>query len=123
MFTPNSKYILFVLAASAALAGCARWDERFHGSWLDTYAVPPLATPQVVAEPQASELRAQIAQLKAQAEAIRVKMATEKDREQRFVYLKQLEAIGDKERPLDDLLHLGPTKPALPTADPSDPGA
>jgi len=118
-----SKRIFLVLAASAALAGCARWDERFHGSWLDTYGVPPLATPQMVAEPQASELRTQITQLKAQAEAIRVKMASEKDREKRFVYLRQLEAIGDKERPLDDLLHLGPTKPALPSPDPSDPGA
>ena len=118
-----SKRILIVLAATAALAGCARWEDRFHGSWLDTYGIPPPATRQMVAEPQAAELRTQISQLQVQAEEIRTKMALEKDRVKRYAYLKQLEAIGDKERPLDHLLHFGPTAPILPLADPGDPGA
>ena len=118
-----SQRILLILAATAALAGCARFDQRFHGSWLDTYGVPPPGSRQQVAEPQASQLRAQIADLDAQAEVIRVKLAGETDRVKRYAYLDQLKEIGDRKRPLDDLLHLGPKAPELPLADPSDPGA
>ena len=115
--------VLITLAACSALAGCARLDQRFHGSWLETFGKPPPSSRQQVAEPQASQLRAQIAELNAQAEVIRVKMAGEPDRVKRYAYLEQLKRIGDRKRPLDDLLHLGPKAPGLPVPDPGDPGA
>ena len=118
-----SLCILVFLAATAALAGCARFDQRFHGSWLDSYGVPPPGSRQQVAEPEASQLRAQSADLDAQAEAIRVKLADEKDRVKRYDYLAQLKKIGDKRRPLDALLHLGPAAPEPFLPEPGDPGA
>jgi hypothetical protein len=105
--------VVLLLAASATLAGCAGWDRRSYGSWLDTYGMPPPGSRQQVAEPQASQLRAQIAELQSEAEAVRIKMAGEPDRVKRYAYLKQLRDIGDKQRPLDKLLHLGPKDPGL----------
>ncbi|HUR88519.1 MAG TPA: hypothetical protein VMZ74_05470 [Ramlibacter sp.] len=117
------RSILIVLAATAALAGCARLNERAYGTWLDTYGMPPVGSRQAVPEPQASELRAQIAQLQAQAETVRVKMSAEKDRVRRFAYLKQLRDIGDQQRPLDELLHFGPKPSLLAVPSPGDAGA
>jgi predicted nucleic acid-binding Zn-ribbon protein len=85
--------------------------------------MPPPGSRQQVAEPQASQLRAQIAQLDAQAEAIRVKLAGETDRVKRYAYLDELKQIGDRKRPLDDLLHLGPQAPQMPVEEPGDAGA
>jgi ABC-type uncharacterized transport system auxiliary subunit len=115
--------ILIALAACATLAGCARFEERSHGSWLDTYGMPPPATRQMVAEPQATQLRTQIAQIEAQAEAIRVKLALEKDRIKRYAYLRQLRDLDDQQRPLDELLHLGPQRPFVPLLEPGNAGA
>ena len=115
--------VLILIAASAALSGCARLDQRFWGSWLDTYGMPPPASRQQVAEPEATQLRQQIAELRAEAEVIRVKMAEEPDRVKRYAYLKQLRDIGDKQRPLDERLHLGPKPSMLPGLEPANAGA
>jgi hypothetical protein len=104
---------LLALAAAAALAGCAQWNERVYGSWLDTYGVPPPGVRQAVPEPQASELRTQIAALETQAEALRVKLAGEPDRVKRFALMRELRDIGDRETELDVQLHLGPQAPLL----------
>jgi hypothetical protein len=119
----SSQRIIISLAAAAALSGCARLDQRFYGSWLDTYGMPPPASRQQVPEPQATQLRTQIAELESQAETIRVQMAKEPDRVKRYAYLKQLKQIRDKEYPLDQLLHLGPTAPELPGVEPGNAGA
>ncbi|AMO23823.1 hypothetical protein GCM10027034_35490 [Ramlibacter solisilvae] len=84
------------------LAGCAGLDDRSHGSWLDSVGRPPARAD--IGADAAKELGAQIQQLRAQAEAIRISMAHEGDRVRRVDYLKQLEALGDQLRPLEQAL-------------------
>lgn len=105
------KQILLALCACAALAGCA---NRFHGSWLDTVGVPPRNAP-AMDPAQAAALRAEIARLEAQGEAVRVKLATEPDRVRRIAYLEELRAIYDQVHPMQRTLRFGPTPlPPLP---------
>ena len=106
------KRILLVLCASAALAGCSA--NRSYGSWLDTFGVPPRSGYAVDAA-EAAALNARIAQLEAQGETVRVKLASEPDRVRRIEYLKELRAIYDQVQPLRHRLLFGPTPlPAIP---------
>ena len=94
--------IALVLLASVAVAGCARFQERSYGSWLDTYGVPPRTAAALDAQS-----RAQLQQLDAQAEALRVKLASEPDRVKRIAYLKELRDIGDEQSRLDRARRFG----------------
>ena len=106
------KRILLVLCACAAVAGCTA--NRSYGSWLDSFGMPSRSGPAVDAA-EAAALRTEIARLEAQGEAVRVKLATEPDRVRRIAYLRELRAIHDRVRPLQQVLLFGPTlPPALP---------
>lgn len=108
-----SQRTFLAFATVAALAGCAQWNERVYGSWLDTLGVPPPGVRQAVPEPRAAELRTQIAGLETQAEALRVKLAQEPDRVKRFALMRELRDVGDRQLELDHELHLGPEAPLL----------
>jgi hypothetical protein len=97
-----AKRILLVLLASTALAGCARLADRSYGSWLDSFGIAPRTVPE--ADPQA---QAKLQQLDAQAEAIRVKLASETDRVKRIGYLRDLRDIGDEQRAIARDLRYG----------------
>jgi hypothetical protein len=109
-----AKRILLVLLATTALSGCARLASNLsYGSWLDTYGVPPRSVP--AADPQA---QARLQALDAQAEALRVKLATEPDRVKRIAYLRELRDIGDQQRPLARDLRFGRVPMTPPTQSP-----
>jgi len=99
---------LSILAAALALAGCASFDQMSHGSWLDHVGQRKAARYPLSAE-ETQGLKAQAAQLQAHAEAVRLKLAAEKDRVQRIAYLRQLEDIGDDLRPIEKVLRAGGT--------------
>ena len=61
-------------------------------------------------------LRAQADELRARGEAIRVKMASEKNRVQRISYLRELEDVGDELRPIEKVLRTVPRDPLAPAA-------
>ena len=105
------------------LAGCAHgpsyWD---HGEWLDHVSVRPQHPVQHSVEEQQA-LQSEADQLRAQAEAIRVKLASEKSRDLRIAQIKQLEEIGDDLRPVEKALQGGPMPyRAMPTPQPGDGG-
>jgi len=111
------KRLLLVLCACAALAGCSA--NRSYGSWLDTYGLPPRGGA-AVDPAQAAALRAEIARLEAEGEAVRVKLAGEPDRVRRIAYLRELREIHDRVQPLREALLFGPQRfwpfPAAPGA-------
>lgn len=98
------------------VAGCAGFDDRSHGSWLD--AMGRTAARGDLSAEAAKDLAAQVGRLRAEAEVIRISMAHEGDRVKRIAYLRQLEAIGDRLRPLEQALRQGgypaPAEPAAP---------
>ncbi len=81
--------------AALLLSGCAS-----HGSWLDDIGKPPI--PRVaISDEQAVQLAQEAAQLRGQAEALRVRLARESDRRQRFRYYEELRGIGDRLTPVE----------------------
>jgi len=93
---------LLLLLSAMTMAGCAGLSERSYGSWLDAMGRPSARVD--MAPVTAKELSAQVQQLRAEAETIRSSMAHEGDRVRRIDYLRQLQAIGDQLRPLEQAL-------------------
>ena len=77
------------------LAGCA-----VSGSWLDRVGVPP-HPPVTMSDEQASALMGEARDLRAREEAIRVALATEKDRRERIRRYEELRRIGDQVIPIE----------------------
>lgn len=116
------KSIPILCLAAVALAGCAGPDYWDHGDWLDHVSVRP-EHPVAHSAAERQALMVQSDQLRAQAEAVRVKLAAEKSREQRIAQLKQLRDIGDNLRPVENALQGGPMPyRGLPTAQPIQAG-
>jgi len=80
------------------LAGCTSYVS--HGSWLDTVGKLP-RPPVAMSDEEAQATAAQAAQLRSQADAIRVRLAREADRRERFRDYRALEDIGWSLRPLE----------------------
>jgi hypothetical protein len=116
------RFALIVCLGVTALAGCAGPEHWDHGEWLDRVSVRPAKPVQHTPEEQQA-LRAESQELQAQAEALRVKMASEKNRDHRIDQLKQLEQIGDEQRVVDKSLQGGPMPyRGLPIPQPADGG-
>jgi hypothetical protein len=105
------KRTLTSVAACIALAGCAQLEQTSYGSWLDRIGQPVPAGARPTG-PQAEAMRAQAAQLHAQADTIRTKLAVEPDRVRRVEYMRELREIGDRLNPLEQALRYGPQAPA-----------
>jgi hypothetical protein len=91
------KKILLVLSCALALAGCA---SRQYGSWLDD--IGKLPNPRVaMSDEEARDLKAEAIELRAEANAIRIKLAAEKDRVQRYRYYSEIRKIDDSLAPIE----------------------
>lgn len=99
---------LTFLAAALVLAGCSSLDHRSYGSWLEHVGEKKTARYPFSADESAA-LKAQAAQLHANADALRLKLAGEKDRVQRIAYMHQLEDIGNDLGPIEKKLRAGGT--------------
>jgi hypothetical protein len=86
---------LTATVAVVLLSGCMS-----YGSVLDDIGKRP-NPPVDMSNEQAAELSAETLRLRGQADAIRVRLASEADRRQRFRYYEQLRRIGDDLRPLE----------------------
>ena len=95
-----------LLLAAMLVAGCTPLQQMTYCSWLERVGqrAPP-RHPDTTEQSQA--LRARADELHARAEALRVKMASERDRVQRVKYLRQLEDIGDELHPIERRLRDG----------------
>jgi hypothetical protein len=103
------KFVLYLPAV--LLAGCA-----VSGSWLDRVGVPP-HPPVAMSDEQASALRGEARDLRTREEAIRVALATEKDRKQRLRHYEELRRIGDQVVPIErQLLDAGRAPRSAPSA-------
>jgi hypothetical protein len=96
------KYATLLIAA-LVLSGCARWSDRFHGSWLDEVGKPARPV-QAMPEVDAAALTAEAIKLRGDAEAIRAKLAGEKDRVRRFAYMRELQAMDDRLHSIERVL-------------------
>jgi hypothetical protein len=93
--------------AVAALSGCSQLAYVEHGEWLDRISVRPAhPVEHTVAEQQA--LLADRTRLRGQAEELRQRMASEKSRDQRMRYLRELRDVDDDLRAVDYALQGGP---------------
>jgi hypothetical protein len=104
------KRILTSVATCVVLAGCAQLEQTSYGSWLDRIGQPAQATVRPT-PPEADAMRARAAQLHAQADTIRTKLALEPDRVRRVEYMRELRDIGDRLNPLEQALRYGPQPP------------
>jgi hypothetical protein len=116
------KSTLTFCFAAALLCGCAGPEYWDHGEWLDHVSVRPAkVVPHTPEEQQALQVEAD--QLHAQAEAIRVRMANDKNRDRRIDDLNQLESIGDWQRVVLKAQQGGPMPyRGQPIAPPGDAG-
>jgi hypothetical protein len=89
---------LFLALAPVLLAGCA-----IHGSWLDEIGKPP-RPPVAMDDAQARQLAQEASELRARAEAIRLQLARETDRRQRFRHYEALRKLDDDLVPLERAL-------------------
>jgi hypothetical protein len=80
------------------LSGCMS-----YGSWLQEVGKLP-DPPHAMSNEQAAALGAEITRLRGQAEAMRVRLASEADRVQRFRYYDELRSIGGQLQPLETQL-------------------
>lgn len=98
------------LATAALLAGCSSlkpWSPGSwslgswsHGSWLDAVG-KPAKPPLVMSDEQAGVLLQEAAQLRGEADAVRSRLAGERDRIQRLRYYDELRALGDRLAPIE----------------------
>lgn len=102
------KFFLPIVAACALLSGCNTAQRLSYGSWLD-HVGERKAARYPLSEEEKQALGKQAAELHAQADVIRVKLAAEKDRTQRIAYMRRLEDIGDDLRPVERMLRDGGT--------------
>lgn len=94
--------------AAALLAGCSSygtWSPGAwsHGSWLDDIG-RPASPPLVMSDEQAGHLQREAAQLRGESEAVRVRLAGERDRLQRLRHYEELRALGDRLVPIERAL-------------------
>ena len=115
------KTAFTVFCAALALTGCARFNSFSYGSWLDEVGRPKPTNVRLTPE-QFATYRAEADRLGAEAEAIRVKLASETNRVRRIEYLQELRDIGDRQAPVQEILHFGLVPPALPTPEPGNAG-
>ena len=101
-FLPFLAALLLAGCASHGFDGFDRFDrfDRSHGSWLDDVGKRP-SPPTPMSDAQAAQLSGQAARLQAQAEAIRIELAREKDRTVRVQQYRALNRIGDELRPVE----------------------
>jgi len=91
--------------AAALLAGCSSYGSWApaswsHGSWLDEVGKP--ANPAVVmSDEQAGYLLRQAAQLRSESDAVRARLAGERDRLQRLRHYEDLRVLGDRLAPIE----------------------
>jgi hypothetical protein len=93
---------LALILAVAALCGCStsRYGSWEYGSWLDRVgatARPPVA----MGEEQARALSQEASQLRNRAEAVRVLLAHEADRRERFRHYEELRDLGERLAPIE----------------------
>jgi hypothetical protein len=115
------KTVLALSCAALMLAGCARFNERAYGSWLDSVGMPAPASARLSPE-ETKAFQLEADRLHAEAETVRVKMGSEKDRVRRIAYLKALRDIDDRLVPVERALRSGPTPLTLPTPEPASAG-
>ncbi len=95
------KKLLLLLSFVALLPACA---TREYGSWLDQIGKRP-NPPLDMRQEEAVALREQADRLRAEANAIRVQLASETDRVQRYRYYSAIRKIDDDLVPIERLLH------------------
>ena len=86
---------LIASVAAVLLSGCMSFNPS-----LDDIGKRP-NPPVEMSNEQAATLSAEALRLRAEASAIRVRLASEPDRRQRFRYYEQLRRIGDVLHPLE----------------------
>jgi predicted aminopeptidase len=101
------KPVLALCLAAAALCGCSTVSYWDHGEWLDRVSVRP-ANPVQHTPEEEQALRADQARLRAQADALRQKLASEKNRDQRIGYLRELKDVDDDLHAVEYALQGGP---------------
>lgn len=96
------KELLTVLPLAAALVACqtASIEQLSYGSKLDRIRVAAPVDP-AAGTPVGQARSAQASTLRAEARALRSRLAVEPDRVQRIAILRQLEELGDTLRRLD----------------------
>ncbi len=99
---------LVICLAAAFLAGCSSYgfrplDSRSHGSWLDEVG-RPANPPLVMSDEQAGHLLRQVAQLRSESDAVRARLAGERDRLQRVRQYDELRVLGDRLAPIERIL-------------------
>lgn len=96
---------LAMCLAVALLAGCSSYGSwspgsRSHGSWLDQVG-RPANPPLVMSDEQAGYLLQQATQLRSESDAVRARLAGERDRLQRIRHYDELRALGDRLAPIE----------------------
>ncbi|MDP3760794.1 MAG: hypothetical protein Q8R01_09805 [Ramlibacter sp.] len=114
-----------ICLAAALLAGCSSmssWSPSSwsHGSWLDAVGKPPTPRP-IMSDEQAGALQQEAARLRGQSDAVRARLAGERDRLQRFRHYDELRAVGERLAPIERSLRdagrpVGPPAPPPPAA-------
>jgi hypothetical protein len=93
---------LALILAVAALCGCStsKFGSWEYGSWLDQVGAPA-RPPVAMSEEPARALSREAAQLRDRSEAVRVLLAHEADRRQRFRHYEELRDLGDRLAPIE----------------------
>jgi len=96
---------LAICLAAALLAGCSSmssWSPSSwsHGSWLEAVG-RPASPPLVMSEEQAGALRQEAARLRGQSDAVRARLAGERDRFQRIRHYDELRTLGERLAPIE----------------------
>lgn len=111
------KKTLLSLSCVFVLAGCGSVPSVTsieYGSWLDRIGKLP-NPPVAMSEEDAQALKAQAMALRSEADAIRVLLASEKDRVRRFRHYSDIRKIDDQLAPIERQLAAAgrPSRPAL----------
>jgi len=93
------KYAVLILAP-ALLAGCASSN---YGSWLDAMG-RPVRPPAAMSDEEARSLGEQALALRTHAANLRLQLAQETDRVQRFLEYDELRRIGNELAPIEQHL-------------------
>ena len=101
---------LLALLCALALAGCAGLNDRSYGSWLENVGKPPAKIVPLTPERTAS-LQSEAAQLRAESDALRSRLAVERDRVRRVEYIRELRDLGDRLHPIEQALRNGGFEP------------
>lgn len=132
------KKLLFSLSFVAMLSGCSSlpslpsfgaMEESIqslgssltsleYGSWLDRVGKRP-NPPVEMSQEDATALRQEAGRLRAEADAIRVQLASESDRVQRYRFYSEIRKIDDELVPIERLLLDARRSPRTPGMAPS----